>query len=145
MNGILNVYKEKGLHISWCSGKTKRNPETEKIGHTGTLDPDAQGFFQSVWEEPPSSVLFWQIRKTYETVLHLGIETDTQDISGQVKCRLPVEVSPKEVEECIMSFQGDQMQIPPMYSALKVDGKKAVWTGQGGKRNREETKTGNFL
>ena len=65
-------------------------------------------------------------RKTYQAVLHLGMETDTQDMTGQVISRRPVEVTPEEAARCIRSFVGDQMQIPPMYSALKVGGKKTL-------------------
>ncbi len=134
MNGILNVYKEKGYTSHDVVAKLRGILKQKKIGHTGTLDPDAQGVLPiCLGRATKLCALLTDKKKTYETVLHLGIETDTQDISGQVKCRLPVEVSPKEVEECIMSFQGDQMQIPPMYSALKVDGKKLYELAREGK------------
>lgn len=58
MNGVLNVYKEKGYTSHDVVAKLRGILKQKKIGHTGTLDPDAQGFFQSVWEEPPSSALF---------------------------------------------------------------------------------------
>ena len=134
MNGVLNVYKEKGYTSHDVVAKLRGILKQKKIGHTGTLDPDAQGVLPiCLGRATKLCALLTDKKKTYETVLHLGIETDTQDISGQVKCRLPVEVSPQEVEECIMSFQGDQMQIPPMYSALKVDGKKLYELAREGK------------
>lgn len=62
--------------------------------------------------------------KTYEALLHLGIATDTQDMSGTVTAEAPVTVTEEEVRDCIDSFVGEQQQVPPMYSALKVNGKK---------------------
>lgn len=70
-------------------------------------------------------------RKTYEAVLYLGKETDTQDMTGTCIRECPVEVTPEEVRSCILGFLGEQMQIPPMYSALKVQGKSFMsWRGK---------------
>lgn len=68
--------------------------------------------------------LLTEKRKTYEALLRLGIETDTQDMTGEILSKKPVTVSEEEVTAAIRSFLGEQQQIPPMYSALKVNGKK---------------------
>ena len=124
-NGIINVYKEKGYTSHDVVAKLRGILKQKKIGHTGTLDPDAEGVLPvCLGKGTKLCSLLTDKRKTYEAVLHLGIETDTQDISGKVLKECPVRVSPSEVESCIAGFLGRQQQIPPMYSALKVQGKK---------------------
>lgn len=124
-NGIINVYKEKGYTSHDVVAKLRGILKQRKIGHTGTLDPDAEGVLPvCLGKGTKLCSLLTDKRKSYEAVLHLGIETDTQDISGKVLKELPVDVSPTEIEDCIAGFLGQQQQIPPMYSALKVQGKK---------------------
>lgn len=124
-NGIINVYKEKGYTSHDVVAKLRGILKQKKIGHTGTLDPDAEGVLPvCLGKGTKLCSLLTDKRKTYEAVLHLGIETDTQDISGKILKECPVEVTPSEVEACMAGFLGEQQQIPPMYSALKVQGKK---------------------
>lgn len=97
----------------------------KKIGHTGTLDPDAEGVLPvCLGRGTKLCDVLADHDKEYETVLLLGTVTDTQDITGTVIRTGQVNVTEDEVRECIRSFQGEQMQVPPMYSALKVGGKK---------------------
>lgn len=125
INGIINVYKEKGYTSHDVVAKLRGILKQKKIGHTGTLDPDAEGVLPvCLGKGTKLCSLLTDKRKTYEAVLHLGIETDTQDITGQILNEHPVLCSEEEVRACIKSFLGDQMQVPPMYSALKVQGKK---------------------
>lgn len=125
INGIINVYKEKGYTSHDVVAKLRGILKQKKIGHTGTLDPDAEGVLPvCLGKGTKLCSLLTDKRKTYEAVLHLGIETDTQDITGKILKEHPVLCSEEEVRTCIQSFLGDQMQIPPMYSALKVQGKK---------------------
>ena len=125
INGVLNVYKEKGYTSHDVVAKLRGILKQKKIGHTGTLDPEAQGVLPvCLGRGTKLCGMLTDKRKTYQAVLHLGIETDTQDMTGEVISRCPVEVTTEEVENCIRSFVGEQMQIPPMYSALKVGGKK---------------------
>lgn len=125
MDGILIVRKEKGYTSHDVVAKLRGILHMRKIGHTGTLDPDAEGVLPVVFGKATKLVeLLTEKEKTYEAVLHLGIETDTQDITGSVLKRSPVSVSAEEVQGVIMSFLGEQQQIPPMYSALKVNGRK---------------------
>ena len=106
----------------------------KKIGHTGTLDPEAEGVLPVVLGKATKLVdLLTEKQKTYEALLHLGLETDTQDMTGTVLEEKPVEVTEEEVRTVIRSFLGEQQQIPPMYSALKVDGKKLYELAREGK------------
>lgn len=125
INGIINVYKEKGYTSHDVVAKLRGILRQKKIGHTGTLDPDAEGVLPvCLGKGTKLCAVLTDKKKTYETVLHLGIETDTQDITGTVKGECPVQVSEEEVRSCIQGFVGEGMQVPPMYSALKVQGRK---------------------
>lgn len=125
MDGILNVYKEKGYTSHDVVAKLRGILKQKKIGHTGTLDPDAEGVLpMCLGSATKVCDLLTDRDKTYETVLLLGKETDTQDISGTVLAEAEVTVTEAEVLECIQSFLGAYEQIPPMYSALKVNGRK---------------------
>lgn len=130
INGILNVYKEKGYTSHDVVAKLRGIVGQKKIGHTGTLDPDAEGVLPvCLGRATKLCDLLTDKDKTYETVMLLGKETDTQDISGEVlkECseqEVLLTVTEEAAEECILSFVGDYDQIPPMYSALKVNGKK---------------------
>lgn len=125
INGIINVYKEKGFTSFDVVAKMRGMFHQKKIGHTGTLDPDAEGVLPvCLGKATKVCDLLTDKEKEYRAVLLLGQETDTQDISGKVINTRPVNVSEQEVTDTILSFIGEYDQIPPMYSALKVDGKK---------------------
>lgn len=124
-NGIINIYKEKGFTSHDVVAKLRGILHQRKIGHTGTLDPDAEGVLPvCLGRGTKLCDMLTDKDKVYEAELLLGIETDTQDLSGTVLKRHPVTVSENEVFEVIMSFLGNYEQIPPMYSAIKVDGRK---------------------
>jgi tRNA pseudouridine55 synthase len=125
LNGIINVYKEKGYTSFDVVAKLRGILKMKKIGHTGTLDPDAEGVLPvCLGKATKVCDLLTEKQKEYEAVLLLGKVTDTQDISGQVLRKCEVTAGEDEVREAILSFVGDYMQVPPMYSALKVNGKK---------------------
>lgn len=134
MNGILNIYKEAGFTSHDVVAKLRGILKQKKIGHTGTLDPDAEGVLPvCVGNATKLCAVLTEKEKTYEAVLLLGQETDTQDLSGRVLRRAEVNVSEEEVQKAILSFQGSYDQIPPMYSALKVNGKKLYELAREGK------------
>ena len=134
IHGIINVYKEKGFTSHDVVAKLRGIVGQKKIGHTGTLDPEAEGVLPVVLGKATKLVdLLTEKQKTYEALLHLGLETDTQDMTGTVLEEKPVEVTEEEVRTVIRSFLGEQQQIPPMYSALKVDGKKLYELAREGK------------
>lgn len=125
MNGIINIYKEAGFTSFDVVAKMRGILKIRKIGHTGTLDPDATGVLPVCVGNATKVVeLLTDHEKEYIAELRLGVMTDTQDMSGAVLKTSPVEVCEQEVCETVLSFVGEYMQTPPMYSALKVNGKK---------------------
>ena len=125
INGIINVYKEKGFTSFDVVAKMRGMFHQKKIGHTGTLDPDAEGVLPvCLGKATKVCDLLTDKDKEYKAVLLLGQETDTQDISGEVLNTSEVTVTEEEVETAILSFVGAYEQVPPMYSALKVNGQK---------------------
>ena len=133
-SGIINVYKEKGFTSFDVVAKLRGILRTKKIGHTGTLDPDAEGVLPvCIGRATKVCDILTDKDKVYEAVMLLGVETDTQDTSGAVLSEKQVEVSEEEVKKAILSFVGDYAQVPPMYSALKVNGKKLYELAREGK------------
>ena len=134
MDGILVIRKEKGYTSHDVVAKLRGILHMKKIGHTGTLDPAAEGVLPVALGKGTRLVeLLTEKEKTYEAVLRLGVSTDTQDMTGAVLSEKPVTVTEEEVREAVGSFVGEQLQIPPMYSALKVNGKKLYELAREGK------------
>ncbi len=124
-HGIINVYKEAGYTSHDVVAKLRGICKQKKIGHTGTLDPDAVGVLPvCLGNGTKLCDMLTDRSKEYIAVLQLGLVTDTQDISGRVLEERNVQVTAEQVKEAAYSFLGDRMQIPPMYSALKVNGRK---------------------
>jgi hypothetical protein len=130
INGIINVYKERGFTSFDVVAKLRGILHERKIGHTGTLDPEATGVLPvCIGNATKVCELLTDKDKVYRTVMHLGITTDTQDMTGTVKedrSREAALLKEQTVEAAISQFVGDYEQIPPMYSALKVNGKKLL-------------------
>lgn len=125
INGIINIYKEAGFTSHDVVAKIRGICKQKKIGHTGTLDPDATGVLPvCLGSGTKLCEMLTDKSKEYEAVMLLGMETDTQDASGNILQKTIVNVNVEEVERVIYSFLGEYEQIPPMYSALKVNGKK---------------------
>jgi len=125
INGIINVYKEKGFTSHDVVAKLRGIVKQKKIGHTGTLDPDATGVLPvCLGSATKLCDMLTDKSKEYVATMRLGICTDTQDISGQVLSTKEVSISKEDVMKAVESFLGKYEQIPPMYSALKVNGKK---------------------
>lgn len=134
MNGIINVYKEQGFTSHDVVAKLRGILHTKKIGHTGTLDPDATGVLPvCVGRATKVCSLLTDKDKTYEAVVKLGVTTDTQDMTGTVLRECPVDVTEERIREAVTSFLGEIDQIPPMYSAIKVGGKKLYELARQGK------------
>lgn len=125
MNGIVIVDKPAGWTSQDVAARLRRVFSTRRIGHGGTLDPMATGVLPVFVGRATRGVEFFEhAEKTYETVLRLGIATDTEDITGTVLETREVCVSQEEFLGVLPKFRGKIQQIPPMYSALKVDGQK---------------------
>ena len=125
MNGIINVYKEQGFTSHDVVAKLRGILQMKKIGHTGTLDPDAVGVLPICVGKATKVVeLLTNKDKTYIAKVKCGVQTDTLDMSGEILQTSEQRVTKEEVEQVIPEFTGQQQQIPPMYSAIKVNGKK---------------------
>ena len=124
VHGVLLLDKPVGLSSNDALIKAKRLLNAEKAGHTGTLDPFATGLLPLCFGEATKFAQdLLEADKTYETVVHLGVTTETGDTEGEILERLPVDVSDADIDTALVKFRGDLLQIPPMYSALKRDGK----------------------
>lgn len=134
VNGIINVYKEKGYTSFDVVAKMRGIFGQKKIGHTGTLDPDAQGVLPvCLGKATKVCDLLTDKDKVYKATILLGIQTDTLDISGKVCNKAVVNVTEQQVRDVISTFVGTIEQVPPMYSALKVNGKKLYELAREGK------------
>ena len=135
IHGILNIYKKKGYTSHDVVAKLRGITGQRKIGHTGTLDPEAEGVLPvCLGRATKVCDLLTDRDKTYEAVLLLGIRTDTQDVTGTVTDRGDVQGITREmVEQAAHKYVGEYDQIPPMYSALKVNGKKLYELAREGK------------
>lgn len=134
MNGIVIVDKPQGWTSQDVTARLRRVFQTRRIGHGGTLDPMATGVLPVFVGRATRGVEFFEhAEKTYETVLRLGLTTDTEDVTGTVLTRQRVDVETEDVERALEGFRGEIMQVPPMYSALKVDGQKLCDLARKGK------------
>ncbi|MBE5915391.1 MAG: tRNA pseudouridine(55) synthase TruB [Pseudobutyrivibrio ruminis] len=133
-SGIINVYKEAGYTSFDVVARLRGILKVKKIGHTGTLDPDATGVLPvCVGKATKVCDMLTDKDKVYECVMKLGVETDTYDMSGRILERKSVTATEDEIVNAINSFVGNIMQVPPMYSALKVNGKKLYELAREGK------------
>ena len=136
-HGIINVYKEPGYTSHDVVARLRGILRQKKIGHTGTLDPAAQGVLPvCLGNGTRLCDMLTDRSKTYEAVLLLGQTTDTQDTTGTVLTEnheKALELDEEKVRQVILGFKGDYDQIPPMYSALKIDGKKLCDLARAGK------------
>lgn len=134
LNGIIVIHKEAGFTSHDVVAKMRGICRQKKIGHTGTLDPQATGVLPvCLGSGTKLCDMLTDKDKEYVAELLLGVETDTQDTTGTVLREHPVEVSEEDVRATVMSFLGEYQQVPPMYSALKVDGKKLYELAREGK------------
>ena len=145
MNGIINVYKEKGYTSFDVVAKLRGILKQKKIGHTGTLDPDAVGVLPvCLGSATKLCDMLTDKKKEYIAELVLGQETDTQDITGHILKETEVTCSEEEAVNAILSFIGDYDQLPPMYSAIKVDGKRLYELARQGKEVQRKTRPVTF-
>ena len=125
LNGIINVYKEAGFTSHDVVAKMRGICGQKKIGHTGTLDPAAVGVLPvCLGSGTRLCDMLTDRDKEYEARLLLGVTTDTQDTTGTVLEEKPVAVTESAFLQVLEQFRGDILQIPPMYSALKVNGQQ---------------------
>lgn len=146
INGIINIYKERGFTSHDVVAKMRGICGQKKIGHTGTLDPYATGVLPvCLGNGTKLCDLLTDKDKEYIAELLLGQDTDTQDVTGEVLSSAEVNVSEEMVRSTMESFVGEYDQIPPMYSAIKVDGKKLYELARQGKTIEREARRVNIL
>ena len=134
MNGIVIIDKPEGWTSNDVVSKLKGVLHTRRIGHGGTLDPMATGVLPVFVGRATRGVEFFEhAEKTYETVLRLGLTTDTEDVWGETLEERGVEFTPEKLETVLESFRGEILQVPPMYSAPKVNGQKLCDLARKGK------------
>lgn len=125
MNGVINVYKELGMTSHDVVAKARRILRTKKVGHTGTLDPEAEGVLPiCIGKATKLASLITENIKGYETVCRFGKTTTTGDHTGEILDTFKFEYEEDAIKKAVESFRGTINQVPPMYSALKVNGKK---------------------
>lgn len=134
MDGIFNIYKEKGFTSHDVVAVVRKTIHMKKVGHTGTLDPDAEGVLPvCVGKATKLSDVIMDGRKSYRAMLKLGVTTTTEDASGQVLEERPVDFDEEKIRKTMTAFIGPLEQVPPMYSAVKVNGKKLYELAREGK------------
>lgn len=134
MDGIINVYKEKGFTSFDVVAKLRGILKIKKIGHTGTLDPDAEGVLPvCIGSATKLCDMLTDKSKEYRAVMRLGVATDTQDMTGEVLWTGKVPEDEARIRQAALSFVGEYDQMPPMYSALKVNGQKLCDLARQGK------------
>ena len=134
MDGIVIVDKPQGWTSQDVVSKLRGVYKTRRIGHGGTLDPLATGVLPVFVGRATRGVEFFEhAEKTYETVLRLGLTTDTEDITGTTLEEKPVAVTREQLDGVLQQFRGDILQVPPMYSAIKVGGQKLYDLARKGK------------
>ncbi|MBQ9737587.1 MAG: tRNA pseudouridine(55) synthase TruB [Clostridia bacterium] len=141
MNGVINVNKPLGITSHDVVYKLRRLLGIKKIGHTGTLDPDAAGVLpMCIGKGTKLAELLTATDKQYLAEMTLGAVTDTQDKSGEVLKQFEVNVTEEDILNAVKSFIGEIEQIPPMYSAIKIGGKKLYELAREGKTVQREAR-----
>ena len=142
MNGIVIVDKPQEWTSQDVTARLRRVFNTRRIGHGGTLDPMATGVLPVFVGRGTRGVEFFEhAEKTYEAVLQLGITTDTEDVTGTVLEEKPVALTEEEFLNILPQFRGEIQQVPPMYSALKVNGQKLCDLARQGKEVERQPRT----
>lgn len=134
MNGILSIYKEKGYTSHDVVAIIRKVLHQKRVGHTGTLDPEAEGVLPVCIGKATKVVEFLiEQKKRYLAIAKLGISTTTQDHTGDIIESKPVDFDKSKIKQVVQSFIGEYEQVPPMYSAIKVNGKKLYELARQGK------------
>ena len=134
LNGVINVYKEKGYTSHDVVAIVRKTLNIKKVGHTGTLDPDAEGVLPvCIGQATKLADYIMAERKSYTAEITFGAETTTQDASGDIIKEYEYTFDENRRRKVIDTFKGEQTQVPPMYSAIKINGKKLYEIAREGK------------
>ncbi len=124
MFGFLNIYKPKGMTSHDVVSVLRKITKIKQIGHTGTLDPFAEGVLPICIGKATRLIEYLADEKAYIGTIQFGMATTTFDIEGEITKTSSKEISKNDIEKALLNFQGEIEQLPPIYSAIKVDGKK---------------------
>ncbi|MEG2380082.1 MAG: tRNA pseudouridine(55) synthase TruB [Oscillospiraceae bacterium] len=142
LNGIINIYKPKGITSHDVVYKLRKILGIKKIGHTGTLDPDAKGVLpMCIGRATKTADLLTAADKQYIAEVTLGSRTDTLDATGEILESSAVNVTKEDIAMVVKGFVGEIEQIPPMYSAIKINGKKLYELAREGKEVERKSRT----
>ncbi|WP_044039840.1 tRNA pseudouridine(55) synthase TruB [Clostridium bornimense] len=142
MNGVINVYKESGMTSFDVVRKIKKIAATGKVGHTGTLDPMATGVLPICIGKATKLVDYIMgDYKVYRAEMKLGLKSDTLDSEGKILSEKPVSCNEEQIRKEFEKFIGEIVQVPPMYSALKVNGKRLYELAREGKEVHRDGRT----
>ncbi|MDC3414097.1 tRNA pseudouridine(55) synthase TruB [Aquibacillus sp. 3ASR75-11] len=147
MNGILPLWKPKGMTSHDCVIKIRKLFGTKKVGHTGTLDPEVEGVLPICIGKATKIVPFLtDTTKTYQATIYLGATTETEDRHGIIVEKTPIDTVPsmETINHVFNQFKGEITQIPPMYSAVKINGKKLYEYAREGKTIERPTRAVNI-
>lgn len=122
--GFLNIYKPKGMTSHDIISRLRKITKIKQIGHTGTLDPFAEGVLPVCIGKSTRLIEYLEEDKEYLATIQFGLETDTYDLEGTILKTYDKKISKKDLKNSLRSFEGEIEQVPPIYSAIKVDGKK---------------------
>ncbi|MCM1339351.1 MAG: tRNA pseudouridine(55) synthase TruB [Muribaculaceae bacterium] len=136
--GFLNVYKPKGLTSHDVVARLRRVTHIKQIGHTGTLDPFATGVLPVAIGKATKLIEYLEDDKEYIATVQFGANTDTYDTEGEITARFDKKVSQEDVVEGLKTFEGEISQLPPIFSAIKVNGKKLYEYAREGKEVKIE-------
>jgi len=132
LSGVINIYKEKG-YTSSDVVSVVRKALSCKTGHAGTLDPQAVGVLPVLIGKATKIADYIGCAKRYQAGLQLGVTTDTDDLTGKVLTEIPVNAGMESIKNTVRTFLGETLQAPPMYSAVKIGGKKLYELARAGK------------
>ncbi len=134
MDGIFNIYKQKGFTSHDVVAIVRKTIQQKKVGHTGTLDPDAEGVLPiCVGKATKLADYIMEGKKGYRAVVTLGTSTTTEDASGEIIEKKEFIFDEQNITKAVQSFLGTYKQTPPMYSAIKINGKKLYELAREGK------------
>jgi len=144
--GVINIYKEKGITSHDVVNIVRKSLDNIKTGHTGTLDPEAEGVLPiCIGKATKIADYIASDIKEYRAELLLGVSTSTQDITGEVLKKSDVDIDFELIKKTIMSFIGEYWQIPPMYSAIKVNGRRLYEIAREGKEIQRKKRLVNIF
>jgi len=134
MFGVINIYKPKGLTSHDVVGIVRKILNIKQVGHTGTLDPFAEGVLPICIGKATRLIEYFDDDKEYIATIKFGVSTDTYDTEGKVTQRSTQNISEEEIRTCLKKFLGEVEQIPPIFSAIKVNGKKLYEYARAGEK-----------